>query len=488
MVALGNSNQRKAQPRSGFNAVGLGNHFADWVTSNISANEAIKMSLDKIRANSRNLAINEPYMKRFIKMVENNVIGHSGIKLQMKAKHKTGELDLVANKKIEGGFKDWAKMKNASVTRKLSWLDIQNMALRSLARDGEIIIRKVRGFDNPFKFALQVIEADHLQVDHNANLSNGNRIRMGVEIDEWGGPVAYHLLQIHPGDSFGAVLPNKVNRVPADEIIHLFLPDRVGQVRGVPWAHTALTRIKHVGGLEEAELIGARATASKMGFLKTPQGEEYKGDEEDSAGNTINEFSPGVIEKLPQGYEFEKFDPGNPSSNFESFLKAMLRAIASGLCVSYHTLANDLTDVNFSSIRSGTLEEREVWKALQVWTIEQLHELVFEDWLLMALLTKQVDLPMSRIEKFKQPVWRPRGWPWVDPKKDVDASVTALNHKLKSRSQIVAEEGNDYEEVLTEIKGEEDLAQQIGVDLKPNQTQKPKPENPEPEKEDDDKD
>ena len=90
-----------------------------------------------------------------------------------------------------------------SVNQRQSWLDIQRVVLRSVARDGSVLIRKVRGFDNEFRFALQVLEADLLDIDYNAQLKNGNKVRMGIELDKWERPVAYHILNGHKGDDWG---------------------------------------------------------------------------------------------------------------------------------------------------------------------------------------------------------------------------------------------------------------------------------------------
>ena len=55
--------------------------------------------------------------------------------------------------------------------------------------------------------------------------------------------------------------------------------------------------------------------------------------------------------------------------------------------MSYHGLSNDLTEVSFSSIRSGTLEERDQWRVLQDWFASAVLEPLFHEWLQMALLS-----------------------------------------------------------------------------------------------------
>ena len=57
----------------------------------------------------------------------------------------------------------------------------------------------------------------------------------------------------------------------------------------------------------------------------------------------------GSFVSLPNGVDFKAFDPDHPTSQFESFVKSILRQIASGLNVPYNELANDLEGVSYSS-------------------------------------------------------------------------------------------------------------------------------------------
>jgi lambda family phage portal protein len=125
-------------------------------------------------------------------------------------------------------------------------------------------------------------------------------------------------------------------RIPADEIIHGFLPDMVGQKRGLPWTATALWRLQMLGGFEKAALVNARVAASKGGFFQWREGE---GPEKEEDEELYMEADPGSFQELPSGVEFKEWNPQYPSNEFGPFHKAMLRGIASGLEVTYVNLA-----------------------------------------------------------------------------------------------------------------------------------------------------
>ncbi|WP_341790618.1 phage portal protein [Rickettsia endosymbiont of Polydrusus tereticollis] len=153
-----------------------------------------------------------------------------------------------------------------------------------------------------------------------------------------------------------------------------------------------------------------------------------------------------------------------------SGIRLQVRAvIASGLDISYATLVNDLENVNFSSIRHGNLEDRDSWRMLQNWMIEHFCNPIFENWLLMAITKNKIPIPINEFDKFNQPIWRPRGWAWVDPLKDNHANQIAIDQKTRSRSQIVADQGIDIEELFKQIVFEEELAKKYGLNLNKEQ-------------------
>ena len=433
----------------------------DWATAITSGDAEIKGDLKTLRARSRELERNNDYARRYFKAIENNVLGSNGIGLQLKSRDFSGNLDQQANSKIEQAFRDWGSKYNCCVDGCTTWIDVQRLALRSMARDGSVLIRLVRGYNNAHKFALQVIEADHVDHDFNDKTENG-QVRFGIETDKFGKPVAYHILQRHPGDHMiNGYAGNKRERVPASEILHLFVKDRPGQTQGVPWLSSAIMGLKMLEGYREAELVAARISASKMGFYveNTPDG--YVSSEDDD-GNLVYEAEPGTFERLPSGLDFKSVDFQHPNSAFGDFNKAVLRGVSSGLGVSYNTLANDLEGVNYSSIRAGLLDEREEYKTLQNFIVDHLCRPVFNAWLEQALLTDNLKLPAEKYDKFNAAEFRGRRWAWVDPLKDVQANITSIEAGLKSRRQVVGEMGGDFEDVIDDLREDQNLIESAG--------------------------
>jgi len=454
--AAGSQTTTRRGFRRSYTAGSVSRLTSDWNVSDLSADETIYPALTRMRARSRDLARNNDYAKRYFNLLKTNVIGHQGIRLQVRSKDASGKLDTGANKLIESGWQKWGRVGSCTTCGQLSWIDVLNMALESAARDGGILIKKVTSWDgNEFQFAIQLIESDMLDINRNTLLPGGGSIRMGVQRDKYQRIVAYWIKTNNSRYGGGGVS----EPIPASEIIHLYRLDRVGQSCGVPETAAPATRLKQIDAHEEAHVVASRIGASKMGFFTTTtDGAQYQGDDEDENGDIITEAEPGTFEQLPDGVDFKAWDPQFPVSTFADFEAAVLRGIASGLNVSYVSLANDLKGVSYSSIRQGELADRDWWRVLQTWLIEHLCQPIFEEWLKWALLTQAVKLPYGKIDKFNAAVWRPRGWAWVDPYKESRASESDVKNQFKSLHDVAAERGYDLEEIFEANKRAKDLA------------------------------
>lgn len=455
---------RKVKKRA-YQGANVGRLFADFVTSNRSPDAEIRFALETLRNRCRDLERNNEYARRYIHLLKTNVVGERGVTMQVKARNTDGTFDRIGNSIIERQWSEWGRLGNCTVDGKMSWSDAQKFFIQSLVRDGEVLMRKVN-YPNKWGFALEFLEPDLLDEKKNETLPNGHQIRMGVEIDKFYRPIAYHILTVHPGDYQYLTAARRTERIPADKILHVYIGERAQQTRGVPLMATTISSLKMLHGYREAELVAARTGASKMGFFTSPTGNEFPADDKEESFVPIMEAEPGTFHQLPDGMDFKQFDPTHPTTAFGEFEKAILRGIASGLGVSYTSLANDLEGVSYSSIRQGSLEDRDFYKTLQQFMIQHFVEPVFREWLTQAMTTTSVSLPITKYDKFAEAVeFRARGFAWVDPQKEIDAAVTAMNNGIMSMQDVANQYGRDVEETFEQIAMETELAKEYGVNL-----------------------
>lgn len=458
---------KKPVARRSYKAASAGRLFSDFIASSRSADSEIKAALQTLRYRCRDLARNDEYARRFLTLMKMNVVGDRGVQVQVKARNADGTFDAPGNRIIENAWATWGRKGICTVDGRYSWKDAQRFAAEALARDGEILVRLVNYSGNPHGFAIEFLEVDLLDENHNETLKNGNKIRMGVEIDRFHRPVAYHLLTAHPGDNeYTSSLATRRTRVPADKILHIFLPERAQQTRGVPWMAAAIAPLKQLNGMREAVLVNERIAASKMGFFITPSGDEFAGDDVENTYTPVIEAEPGTFHQLPAGVDFKAFDPSSSANTFADFERAILRSIASGLGVSYASLSNDLTQTSYSSIRQGALEDRDFYKVLHDFMIEHFVQPVFRAWLMAVMENGAIPIPPTRFDKFADNLeFRARGFAWVDPQREMAASVMGMANGILSMQDVANQYGRDIEDVMDQIVREKQLADERGIKI-----------------------
>lgn len=449
---------------------------ADWPLSTPTGFQLVFQGLGNLRARARYEYRRNDYARRFVGMLKNGVVGPDGFALQCQFEDPRGP-DEVANDAFEAHWRKWANdPNNCDVQRRSTFTQQCRQIVGQLAMDGEILIRKwTRG---PMGFQLQVIDPVLLDVTYHDRLPNGNRVSFGIEIDGFGGALAYWFSNVN---EWGHQSSDRV-RVPADQVHHVYLTEFADQLRGIPLLATPSMRMHMVAGYENAALIAARVGAGKMGFIKRREPELYTG-EQNVHGGAVDSVEPGTIGELSADEDWVPYDPTYPTGEFSDFVRQTLRGVASGLEVSYPTLANDLEGVNYTSLRHDSLTERDIYSGMQRWLIDTLLMPLWRSWLDVQLI-RGVPIPKSgggsrlalvqRREKYEKIRWQGRRWQWVDPLKEVQAAEKAISLGIETRAQCIRDRGRDPEEVFAEWEREIERFGPVAGSKTP--TQEPEPD------------
>lgn len=475
------AHRRAGAPQKRFYNAALPSRLnSGWPMLPVPTDWIIRTALRRLRARSRDQVENNDYAKRFVMLAVSNIEGPKGIIMRPHVHNpNNGQLDTLVNDAIGCWWQNWEERDNCDIAGRMNWSEHQRLFMRTVVVDGESLIRIFRNRTlGPHGFALQHLDPELLDPYYRRQLMNGTYIEQGIEFNLQGRPVAYHLMQMEPGFETYTYGGTHYIRVPASDIIHSFLPERVDQKRGLPWMSTSLDTLKMLDGYEQAALVAARVGAAQMGVITTPTGEDFQGDDVNDDGSVVFDADPGTFRQLPEGQKLEKWDPKYPDGQFDPFTRRVLRRIASGFGVSYNTLANDLSSVNFSSIRQGTLEDREMWKMLQEWQISMLNRRVYNEWLRCQLMLgnlkiypkktkpdEAVVLQFADEDRYRNVRFQGRRWDWVDPQRDANAALAMLSNGLKSRSAIIRERGEDPESVWREMADERKKLSALGLDF-----------------------
>lgn len=457
----------------------------DWVSQPYGANWILRCDLSTLRARARDMAKNSPHFRKFLQMAKANVIGHKGIQLQCDAVFETTKRPHTAvNSRIENAFWAWGRRETCTESGKLNWVQAQQLCVETLIRDGEVLVEHLDA-SNPFAYAIRFWNVDWLDETHNELLPDGNRIIMGVEVDRRDRPVAYWLTEPPSENGFGYGYgfgyrgnpPQYLKgtyrfRIGADKMTHIFLvTEDECQIRGVTWFHAALLQGKDMHEYTTGVVQSARVTSHVFGFIEDELADEneYMGIETDEGVEKVidTDVRPLSINSLLPGQKFTQFDPKQPAQNHSEFLNSMLHVLAAGFGITGFSLAGDMSQVNFSSARVGLGEEREVWRSLQEFVADTFCREVFRRWLLSSWLGGRIDITTRDYEQLQNAIWRPRGWSYIEPSKDIKAAIDAIQHNLLTYKEHFAERGIDLEEWLAEKQAEKALFEQYDVEYMP---------------------
>lgn len=432
---------------------------ADLFSGTTSGAGEQRNDLRRLRNRSRTLVRDTAEAKRYCALWEENVVGASGILLKPAALKANGEADTALNDIISAAWERFSEAEHCTADGQLGMVELEQAIMRLLPMDGEYLVRIIPG-RGAFGMQLQLLDPDQLDETLNVEPMQGTWIRQGVELDAFGRPIAYHLWDGHPSDN----RRGQRRRIPADQIRHGFTLFRPGGTRGVPWLHAAITDINMLHGYKEAALVAARVAASAMGTIEGA-GEPDSLDNPEPTGDVPAEFEPGRWWKLAPGEKATMHDPKHPTTSFDSFTKANVRSIAQAGGVSYTSLSGDLAEVNYSSIRAGLLSERDRYRIEQNNLKRTLLTPIYRRWLRMAQLSGALPISAQDIARAERVRWQARGFPWVDPRADIEALNAEIRLGINSRTEAAAERGRDFEKVLEQIDAEEQLAEEYGVDV-----------------------
>ena len=414
----------------------------NWRTNSSSANAEIRNQLPILRDRSRDLVRNDPYAARAISLVATNTIG-KGIIPHIQSKNETTQLQL------QELWKRWANSLSCDFDGQKSYSSIQNLCTRSTAESGEVLIRRRRvnlDGDNILPLKLQVLESDFLATSIHTNSENNNQIIQGIEYDNTGKRVAYHLYEDHPGNSGmqSFLSTNRFNivRIPAEDISHVYREDRPGQIRGVPWLAPVMIRLKNFGDFEDAQLMRQKIAACFSVFIvDADQSGELSTEEQED----LSSIEPGSIEYLGSGKDVRFANPPGVE-NYKEYISSQLHAIAVGVGVSYEALAGDLSEVNFSSARMGWLEFQ---RNIDSWRNNIINPLMNDkifDWFLEAATLIGIDVSEVKVS------WTAPRREMIDPTKEIPAKIKSVRAGIQTLSEVIRESGGHIEDTLDEIE------------------------------------
>lgn len=417
----------------GYDAARASRTRQGWNTPGTDANSEVLGGLVSVRNACSDLVRNNAHARKIIEEWVSQIVG-DGITV------------IEPDEKYSEEWKRWAESSDCDADGQLDLYGLQSLAVRSMLERGDSLIRfrPRRASDGiAIPFQLQVLEGDFLDHMKNGKVG-GNTVIGGVEFSPLGKRVAYWLFQTHPGQQISAWGTSlKSVRIPAEEVIHLYIKERPGQVRGMPLLAAVVNRLKDLDDLDEAVLTRAQMEAC-IGILIH---DAFDADATPLSGTTdesgLPVMSPGMVANVPAGKTVSTLDP-KAGAGTGDLARRALQAIGVGAGLSYDLVSGDLTGANYSSLRAGRLSFYRRVSQLQ-WQIvvPMLLEPIWKRFVYFGALAGK--WPMSD----EKADWMPPPFPMIDPIKDEAAKLQEMKNGGLTVEQYIASKGfNPRKQVL----------------------------------------
>lgn len=465
--------------------------LSGWRTAVGSPDTDILTDLQTLRDRSRWLARNSPLGGGAINTTVTNVVG-GGLKLQARIDrtvlNMTDDQADAWEALVEREWRLFAKHCDAMRTLSFGWL--QEVAFRSALESGDVfaVLPRIDKQQSPYGLSVQLIEAD--RVTNPDNKPDSKEIAGGVERDEYGAPIAYHIQSTHPGEAYATGSKVTWTRVRARgdasgrrQVIHLFRMIRPGQVRGVPFLAPVIRELKQISRYTDAELMAAVISGMLTVFVKS----DVNGDsplapmsptEETgaAAGDADIKLGNGAVVGLAPGEDIATVNPSRPNANFDPFFEAIVKQIGLSLEIPKEVLLKHFT-ASYSAARAALLEAWKFFRNRRDWLAESFCQPIYEAFLEEAIVNDRIPAPGY----FSDPIIREAYCraEWIGPAKgminekdEVEAAALRIEKNLSTLDRETSElTGGDWETNVRQRQKEQRMVAEAGllpVETNPN--------------------
>lgn len=454
--------------------------YVDLDSDGNSPDDDITRNHKVLRARSRQLFMNTGIGSGALRTMRTSVIG-SGLKAKPQINADVLGISIEEARKIEQDIlREWkifSTSKNVDFERKHDFTTLQALAYLSMIMNGDVI------FINPYKkrkgsvyeTTVQLIEADRVV---NSIDSYNPKVVEGIEIDDTGEVIAYHISNVHPG-TYG--IEGKVVRVPAYSdsgkmlVHHLFIPERIGQKRGVPVLSTVIEEIYQLNHYQKAELKRAVILGVLTAFITTQKqsangifaGAGVKPSEKKTVGKGKLELKSGNVLRLEPGENVDVVSGAQAQSHFEIFFDAAATQIGIAIEMPRDVLLKKFNS-NYSASRAALMEWWRVATAAQAFMANNFCQPTYKNFLIEAIAKRRLNLPgffddPIKMQAYCNCTWVGEKKGHLDPVKELTAAKGRIAEGISSIEIEAQEMGNDWEEVHKQRSIENKMREKEGL-------------------------
>lgn len=420
----------------------------------------------RLRQKSRYLVANNCHARGITLAVANDMIG-TGARLQVLYDDES------LCDAIESAWNEWANA--VQLGQKLHTFHLASEV------DGEafLLFNTNPAIESSVQLDIHLKDAEMVTTPFNLTPVSASYVD-GIEYDQYGNVLYYHLLRQHPGDfnSVYAMASMDADRVPERKMLHWFRHDRMMQCRGIPTLTPALSILAQLGRYSAAVLSAAEIAADFAAFIYTDQRpEDLTPDEAAEIAVkpwTTTPVSRGTIQALPDQWRVEQLNPTQPTTGYGEYTKALLREACHALLIPYNIANADFEGDSYAGGRMSLQVYQRQIKVRRSHFRSRVLDRIFKAWLTEAVMIPKL-LPSGVPDNINAipHAWYFDGWGHVDPTKEATAVTTRLSNFTTTLAQECAENGVDWRKIIRQRATEMNMQRDLGVLILPPGTTDP---------------
>ena len=454
-----------------------------WIYHGGSATEDIQENLSTLRQRSRDLYMGVPLATSAIKTMRTNVVG-TGLTLKSQIDYEylglTEEQAEQLENDIEREFALWANTEACDIERLDNFAELQQLAFMNWLLSGDVIVLMPTTTrpNMPYDLRIHLVESDRVCAPASKELDP--KFVGGVETNDAGEVIAYHILNIHPL-SYETNKASEWVRVEAfgkktgrRNVLHVMNRERIGQRRGVPFLAPVIESLKQLGRYTDAELVAAVVSGMFAVFIQKSDnsgdgpavGEVIPESEQVSSAPNDIEIGNGSIIDLAEGETANAVSPGRPNANFDGFVTAITRQIGAALEIPYELLVKNFTN-SYSASRGALLEAWKSFSTYRNWLAKDFCQPIYEEWLAEAVAKGRIIAPgffsdISIQKAYSGAEWNGPAQGLLNPVQEVQAAEMRVNNGFSTRARESREmNGSDFYKNARQRKREEAIIREV---------------------------
>lgn len=459
-------------------------------SESLSPKSDIELNRKLLRERSRDLTMNAPIATAAVNSARTSCVG-SGLVPKPKIDYEflgmTKEDAVQLQRKIKKEFAIWAETTLCDTCDLNNFYELQQIAFSDWLKNGEefVLIEYEKDMEYmPYQLRLRLISADRISTPdsfdgdydgYDKEISNGNVIMNGIEIDSKGKATAYYVCSNFPGE-YSSKNPKwkrivkRGKRTGNPNILHVFNAEIAEQYRGVPFLAPVITTIKQITRYTEAEIMAAVINSMFAIFISSEDDgdltEGFSGEDDEGwrilgSGDREDEIrlGSGIINFLRKGEKVEAVETKHPTGNYDGFIQAMASMIGAALEISPEILMKKFTK-SFSASKGALNETWRSFKMRRKWFVDDFCQQVYELWFAEAVSKGRIQAPGfftdSLIRKsYTNATWNGPAQGCLEPTKEVAAAVTRIENGLSTHEdECAAINGSDFEDNIRTLANE----------------------------------